>query len=73
METDIVTKLPIMTLVWYFIMYIVIHVAIGMYVKKVEGDYMMEDRDNHLKWSKIAFKWFPFAYVLFVIISLYVR
>jgi len=70
-----VGKISIGSLVLYFIFYVAIHVGIGMYQKKLEKENKEKpgnpETEKYLKIAKFSFKWFPFAYVFFVILSLY--
>lgn len=69
-----VERIAISTLVAYFIGYIVCHVLIGLLKNEKEEQLKMTPKDEELKethkWFTIAFKWFPAAYVLFLLLVL---
>jgi len=69
----IITK-PIMSFFGHFIAYIFIHIVIGMYLNNTTEDFKKNPEDKKLekniKYANILFKWFPFIYLIFVLISL---
>ena len=67
-----VDKLPILPLVLYFLAYIVIHYLIGKKFEKIKEESKLKPGNAKLekdykKWNLI-FKWFPAAYVVFIVI-----
>ena len=66
-----VVKLNIWGLVGWFVLYVGLHMDIGMWKQHLEKavDKTQDDVDN-LKVATTAFKWFPFVYVIFVILIL---
>lgn len=73
MET--ITRLPIGTLVFWFIMYVVIHVGIGLYVKRMEKELKEKpgnvEIEKTVKIAKLCFKWFPAVVVIIALIAFY--
>ncbi len=76
MSDVVVSKLPIGLFVGYFIAYVIIHGLIGYYLKKIRYEAAKNPKDEDIKnvekWTTIAFRWFPAAYVVFLLLSLYV-
>ena len=71
-----VGKISIVFLLFLFAIYIGGHLAIGKYKDKLEkmntskpGNLEVE---NNLKFAKLAFKWFPAAYLVLAIFIMYV-
>ena len=64
-----IVRIPISTFLIYFAGYVIVHIGIGLWVKKTK-----ESRDEELKnLNKIlipVFKWFPFIYVIFILLTL---
>lgn len=66
-----VDRLPILPLILYFIAYIVIHYFIGKKFEKIKEEANLKPGNSKLekdckKW-KLIFKWFPAAYLIFII------
>jgi len=70
-----VSKLLIMTLVGYFLLYIVGHIFIGMTKKYLDKNLLKKPNDKELKkQTKIInhlFNWFPAVYLIFILMVLY--
>ena len=68
-----VTKISIWALVGFFVGYIIIHTLIGWYKNYLEKTLTTptEEDKKMIKFLTHAFKWFPFVYVIFVIICFY--
>ena len=71
----VVTKTPIWIYVGYFITYVILHILIGKILerKKMElvGQENNEALKTEIKYWTIGFKWFPAAYLVFVILMLW--
>ena len=70
-----VEKLPIGLLLIYFVAYLVVHIVIGVCLKKAKEEYETNQESEELRkkfkvWNGV-FRWFPFVYVVFVIFALY--
>ena len=67
-----VTKMPVVGLVMYFLAYIACHVAIGWHLKQIEK--LNKDKPGNKqkeleeKWMRRLFKFFPMLYVIFLLI-----
>ena len=70
-----VSKLSILSLVVYFVIYIVLHITIGLIKNKVDKDLKEKPDDEETKFlSKIlkqSFNWFPAIYLIFIIVMFY--
>lgn len=67
----VVQRLPIFPLVITFVFYIITHILIGMWVKKVENkENKTEEELNTLKFANILFKWYPAVFVVVCIFIL---
>ena len=68
-----VTKIKLSLIIGFFITYIVLHTLIGLYKNYLEKTITSptEDDKNMIKFLTQSFKWFPFVYVIFVIIYFY--
>ncbi len=72
MEGVIVERLPIMELIMIFIFYIISHFGVGQYVKHIKilleknpNDEKLKTRNNTVK---ILFKWYPFIFVVGILL-----
>jgi hypothetical protein len=70
MMSFVIQKIPIATLIGYFIGYIILHIMIGLYVKKLNKDTISPDMVQTVKFYNILFKIFPALYVIFLMIVL---
>ena len=68
-----VERMSIIVPIAWLIGYLVTHVAIGFIVKNLEKALVKEPENeevkNNLKTGKLVFKWWPFAYVIIILIS----
>ena len=67
-------KMPIIVLVGYFALYLALHVAIGIFSKKLVKKYENDKNPETKKSSDIfmfLFKWFPAFYIVFLLIMFY--
>jgi len=75
METGEIGRMPIITLAIYFLIYIAVHVFIGLLRDKALDE--LDDKPGNIeiekkvKWTNIAFKIFPMVYVVFLVLVLY--
>lgn len=72
-----VGKLSIVSLVVYFVIYLIIHIAIGFLKEQATKEIMEKpgnrEIENRLKWTIRAFQWWPPIAVVLVIIILYLQ
>ena len=70
-----VVRLPIKMLVGYFVMYLALHIGIGVgykyALKKFEGEPDNEDLKNLTKLLGIGVKWFAAVFVIFLLFIFY--
>jgi hypothetical protein len=59
------------TLVVIFIIYVLSHISIGIWAKKIENDPTMPDWEKKVKFSKAMFKYWAMVYLGLTIIYLY--
>lgn len=68
-----VEKISIAILIMYFVGYIVLHILIAILHKRVQKE--VEDGNNtnekkeQVKWLGRLEKWFPFIYVIFLLLA----
>lgn len=72
-----VQRMSIPGLITVFVFYIVCHIGIALYKKKVDKD-ILSDKENeelqkHLKIVNFLYKWFPAIYLLGVLLMFYVN
>lgn len=74
-----ITGIPIIKLVAYFLGYIILHVLIGKTYKKKEAEMVLRDDNTSveyfeqkkmLNYYRLAFKWFPAVYVIFILVTI---
>lgn len=71
-----VDRIPILTLIILFLIYLVIHYLIGRYSQKAEKKYnessTLENEKAH-KILKTLFVWFPALYVILLLAFFYIQ
>ena len=71
-----VERLNISTLILIFVFYLICHIVIGVYKKKLEYDSFRNPNDYELKKQakiyNMLFKWFPALYLVATVLMLYV-
>ena len=67
---DAVTKIPIVTIIFLFLSYIIAHYFIGVYLKKLKK---ADKADKNLELVSVLFKWFPAIYLIFLMLFFYLR
>jgi len=69
-----VERLPITLILGYFVGYLVTHILIGIFHKELERQLQESPDDSELKvkykWTNVVFKWYPAAYVIFIVVTL---
>lgn len=75
MAVPIVGNISIISLIIYFCLYLGIHIGIGYLKiqaeKEVKEKPFNEEIEQRVKWTRIAFMWWPPIAVVFIIIILY--
>lgn len=69
-----VTTLNPMVLITVFVIYLIIHIVIGVQLKKAKeelGKTKTEEAEQKVKTLNILFKWFPAVAVILVVLVLY--
>ena len=70
-----ITKIPIGKLIMLFVVYLLIHLGIAWYYKKLIKNQIdnpnNEEVKSELKTVKIIFQWFPAAYVILLLLIFY--
>jgi hypothetical protein len=68
----VVTKISITKIIFYFVLYLLSHIAIG-YLSKYYFTKYEEDEENktHYEIYKFLFKWWAAMYLVFAILMLY--
>ena len=74
MEGVSVDRISILVYIILFILYIVLHVIIGIKKNKLDDDLKTFPNNKEIKRNvgtfTFLFKWFPFLYVIFILIFL---
>jgi hypothetical protein len=75
MEGIVVSNLPIWDCIIMFLVYIATHFGIGVWIKNLEKQ-LVEDTKNiklktNIKYLNILFKWYPFLYVILILIFMF--
>lgn len=70
-----IERLGIYSLIFYFIIYLIIHIELGYVLKYYENlnekKPGSQETENILLITNMVFKWFPAFYVILIIILLY--
>lgn len=74
-----VSKVPIMSLIMVFVIYLVIHIMIAVMLKKKKEELEALNKEsveyketiNSVKWLGIIYKWFPAVAVIMILIGFY--
>ena len=73
---DEVSRMSLVPIIGAFILYIILHVCIGIIKKNIEKDLEKNPKDvqltKNLKTLTLLFNWFPAIYVVIVIIIMYI-
>jgi len=70
----VVQRIPLGSIIFYFIAYLAIHIGIGFYREKIKKECIKnpsEENNNLYKTLNIGFKIFPALYVIFLLIIFY--
>jgi len=71
-EFEIVTVhlISIWSIIFYFVVYLSIHIFLGI-IKQNEEKIISNDKEHleRLKFLKLAFKWWPVVYLVFILVS----
>lgn len=69
-----VSKIPIWQIIIYFLVYLILHIFLGIEKKLIEKQIKKEPNNleikNTYKITCFAFKWFPFIYTIFIILMM---
>ena len=65
-----IQKISLWIIVFYFIVYLIVHVGLGLALKRLEKikEDGQEIAESKIKWAKQIFMWWPAVYVIILLL-----